>query len=297
MLNKLALCLIVAAALALSACTIDVQGEEGIIRDQKRIPLTGMPNVTIRTFNGSVELRPWDRNEILVDVERRAASAADAKDIVVRTSEEGGNVLIEAVAPRRDRDLIHFGRWTSPSVRMVVTVPARLNVEAHSGDGSIAVRDINGRIQVSTGDGAVTLRHVQGEITIRTGDGSVSVNDADGTVAVSTGDGAVDVSGRFDALAAHSGDGGIRVDARPGSTMRREWTLTSGDGGMTLRVPADLNASVDAQTGDGPITTSGVIVTGPTEAREHGILRGQIGKGGEVLTLRTGDGAINIIAK
>jgi DUF4097 and DUF4098 domain-containing protein YvlB len=295
--KNFAVCLVAAGLLASSACTIDLQGEETVVREQKRIALNGMPNVTIRTFDGSVELRSWERNEILVDIERRASNAEDARQIVVRTTEESGNVLIEAEPPRRSGDLIQLGRRRSPSVHMVVTLPARLNVDAQSGDGNIAARDLTGRIELRTGDGAVALRNLDGEINIHTGDGSVAASDVQGTLAISTGDGAVEVSGRLDSIVAHSGDGGIRIDARPGSTMRREWTITSGDGGVTLRLPPDFNASIDAHTGDGAITTSGVILTGAPEAREHGILRGQTGKGGEVLTLRTGDGPINIVAR
>ena len=43
------------------------------VREQRRIPLTGRPNVTVRTFNGPVEVRAWDRNEIVVDIEKRAS--------------------------------------------------------------------------------------------------------------------------------------------------------------------------------------------------------------------------------
>lgn len=192
---------------------------------------------------------------------------------------------------------MHFGDWHSPSVHLVVTVPRRVDVDVRSGDGSILARDLTGRIAIRTGDGAVTLQRLGGEISINTGDGSVAATEIQGTVAVNTGDGAVDVSGKLDEVTAHSGDGAIRIDARLGSRMARAWTITSGDGGVTLRVPADLDATVDAHTGDGGITADGVIVTGSSEAREHGILRGQIGKGGEVLTLRTGDGPISIVAR
>jgi DUF4097 and DUF4098 domain-containing protein YvlB len=299
-LKKLALCLLTTASLASSACTIDVQGEgygkEVVVREQKRITLTGMPNVTIRTFDGSIELRPWDRDEILLDIERRASTSADARDIVVDATEAGGNVLIEAKRPRRSRDF-HFGGWSSPRVRLTVTVPRNLDVEARSGDGSILARDLKGRIELRTGDGAVGLQRVEGEIHVSTGDGSVSARDLQGILSVTTGDGAVDLSGRFYGLIARTGDGGIRVDAREGSETQNEWRISTGDGAVTLRLPPDFNANVDAHTGDGPISASGVSVTSSSEARERGTLRGQIGKGGGVVTLRTGDGGINIMTR
>ena len=299
MLNKLSLCLLATASLASSACTIDVRGEGNgsgiVVREQKRIPLTGMPNVTIRTFDGSIELRPWDRDEIVIDIERRAATTRDARAIEIEATEDGGNVLIEAKQPRRSGGFDFGG---SPSVRLMITVPRRLIVEARSGDGSILARDLQGRIELRTGDGAVMLQRLDGEIQVSTGDGSVSARDLQGVLSVVTGDGAVDLSGRFDGLTARTGDGGIRIDARPGSEVKQDWTITTGDGGVDLRLPADFNANVDAHTGDGPISASGVQRTdSSSDAHEQRTLRGQIGKGGGVLTLRTGDGGIRIIAR
>src|SRR5687768_9612539 len=299
-MKNLALCLLGSAALASAACTIDVHGMDGqgvTVREQRRIPLTGSPNVTIRTFDGSIELRSWDRDEILLDIERRAETAVDAKVIEVETSEAGGNVLIEAKQPERRGFVMHMG--SSPSVRMLVTVPRTLNLEARTGDGSIDARDLSGRVELRTGDGSVRLQRIDGDITVSTGDGSVSARELGGMVVVSTGDGGVDMSGRFAGLRAHTGDGSIGIDALSGSTMQREWTLTSGDGGVTIRLPPDFNAEVDARTGDGAISTSGdIALTRPAgERQRRHVVRGRVGSGGEVLTLRTGDGSIRIVAR
>lgn len=298
-MKKPALYLLLGAALGSAACTIDVQGMHGpgvVVREQKRISLTGAPNVTIRTFNGSIQLRSWDRNEILLDIERRADTAADAREIEVQTSEAGGNVVIEAKHRERRGFVMHMG--TAPGVRMTVTVPRTLNLEARTSDGSIDARDLSGRVELGTGDGSVRVLQVGGDITIRTGDGSVYARELDGLVEVSTGDGSVEMSGRFAGLRAHTGDGSIGIDALAGSTMQREWNVSSGDGGVTMRLPPDFNAEIDARTGDGAISTSGIDVTRPAgEGRRRRVVRGRVGTGGEVLTLRTGDGSIRVVAR
>jgi len=278
-IKTFALCLFATAALASSGCRIDVQGS-GIggyasAREQKRLTLTGAPNLTVKTFNGSIELRPGERNEILVDIERRASTLEDAKEIVVETSEHGGNVLIEVKNPRRrQRDFIHFGSWTSPSVRLIITVPRELTVDATTGDGSIDASDVSGHIELRSGDGSIRIQRVQGEITVNTGDGAVMAREVQGTVAVNTG-------------------------ALAGSTMQREWTITSGDGGVRVRVPHEFDADVDVHTGDGSITTSGVEVLTPRRSpdEERHNVRGRIGQGGETLTVRTGDGSIDVVAR
>jgi hypothetical protein len=289
-----------AVALTAAACTIDVQGQERVVREQKRITVTGPLNLNIRTFDGLIELRSWDRPEVLVDIERRATND-DVRDLEVRTTENNGFITIEAVRHHRRDRLIHLGRWGSSSVRLRVTAPRELTVEARSGDGAILARDLSGRIDLQTGDGSVRLQQVAGEINVRTGDGTVTASDVGGAVMLQTGDGSVDISGRLDAVNVRSGDGSVRIDARPGSMMRREWSVTSGDGPVSVRLPADFNANLDAHTGDGAISAVGVMSTDPVELRRRdrrrGVLRGKIGSGGETLLVRTGDGPIVVVAK
>ena len=185
MTKKLALGLIATAALAASACTVDVHGEDTILKEQRRIPVTGTPNLTIRSFDGSIELRGWDRDEIRLDLERRAGTEADARDIRVDVTQSDGEILVEARPGRRNGLFEHFASQ-SPRVRMVFAVPHRLDVVARTGDGVILARDLNGRIELSTGDGSVRLQNLQGRMTIRTGDGAVTANELQGSVTVST---------------------------------------------------------------------------------------------------------------
>ena len=296
-MKKLALGLVAAAALGASACSVEVHGEDAIIREQKRIPVSAMPQLTIRSFDGTIEIRGWDRNEILVELERRASTEEDARSIKIDVTESEGDVLIEARPGQRNGFFEHFGR-RSPRVRMLLTVPNQLNLEARTGDGAILARGLAGRVELSTGDGSVRVQDIQGRMTIRTGDGTVNANEVQGSVTVSTGDGSVFLSGQLDELEARTGDGAIDVDVRPGSVMKGDWRVSTGDGGVKILLPQDFNADIEATTGDGGISSTGIAVirTIPDERerRRRGELRGRAGKGGEMLTVRTGDGPVDI---
>ena len=269
------------------------------VRDQRHIALTGKPNVTIRTFEGSVQVRTWDRDEILVDMEKQASTIEDAREIEVETSEAGGDVRIEAKNPRRDHNFRIFGSWRSPRVHLVITVPRQAAVDARTGDGPIDVRNVKGRIELRSGDGPIKLNEVGGDIKVSTGDGPVTARDIQGTVVVTTGDGSVEMSGRFDGLRAHTGDGSMKIDALPGSVMKQEWLISSGDGGVMLRLPDEFDADITARTGDGEISVTGIDVLTPQRNGDEGRhnVRGRLGKGGEMLTVRTGDGSINLVAR
>ena len=304
MLKKLAFCLFATASFVSSACTIDVQGSgiggrQEVVREQRTIPITGKPDVTVRTFNGSVQIRSWDQDNIHVGVERRASTLEEAKEIPVDTFQEGGMVVIRAERPHKD-DLLHFGNWRAPSVQLTISVPRGLRVEVRTGDGSIDAQDLSAGVELRTGDGPVRLQRVEGEMEVSTGDGSVTARDVQGTMIVTTGDGSVEMRGLFLGLRARTGDGPIDIDAMPGSIVRDEWRISTGDGGVMLRLPQDFNADLEATTGDGGITTSGVTVMGPPrgeENRRRHLMRGRIGTGGEMLTVRTGDGPISIAAR
>ena len=296
--KKLALALVTTTSLAATACSIDVQGEAAVLREQKRISVTGTPNLTVRSFDGTLEFRSWDRDEILIDIERRAASAAEARDIDVEVTESNGDIVVEARRPPRQGFLEQIGN-PSPRVRMVLAVPRRLNLEARTGDGAIMARDLNGRIELSTGDGSIRLQGIQGRMTIRTGDGAITANELQGSVTVSTGDGSVMLSGRLDELTARTGDGAIDINVLPGSAMRDDWNVSTGDGGVKILLPPDFNADINATTGDGGISSTGVAVMGSTRRpeereRRRKELRGRVGSGGEMLVIRTGDGPVEI---
>ncbi len=127
---------------------------------------------------------------------------------------------------------------------------------------------------------------------LHSGDGSVNLDSVDGKLHASTGDGHIQASGRFDELELKTGDGHVDVRAGSGSTLASNWRLETGDGSVSLELPPDLSADVDLHTSDGhidlemPVTTEGKI----RENEIHGKLNG----GGSLLTIRTGDGAIHL---
>jgi hypothetical protein len=289
----------VLAAVSAAACSIDLQGQETVAREERRFAIAdpdrqGPLDVVISTFDGAIDVRSWDRAEVLVQIERRAANATEGKALNVRSEQTPGRLTIEAPDPRSG-GAVQFGSWRSPSVSLVVTVPRQTSVQANSGDGAIVVRDVAGRVAAKTADGAVRVEQVDGDVRIDTGDGAVAAIDIDGVLELNTGDGAVEVVGRVDTVRITTGDGPIRLDARDGSAMKNEWSVDTGDGAITVRLPAEFNADLDTFSGDGRITVSGV----GNAASERGDnqparLNVRLGSGGPALRVRTGDGPITV---
>src|SRR5207247_10783489 len=64
---------------------IDIVGADlgkYVEREEKTFPASGKVDVTLATFDGSIEVRPWDKPEVHVTIEKRARdqAAADESD-------------------------------------------------------------------------------------------------------------------------------------------------------------------------------------------------------------------------
>ena len=253
-----------------------------------RYALQGRPEVHVKTGDGSVHVETGEASEVEARVTTEGWKIAPG-EVTVTESQTGNRIEIDVRLPKS-----HFGWPTGHrSVSLVLRVPAQADLDVHTGDGSIEVKPISGRVTLGTGDGSIAADGLQGEIRLHSGDGSIRATGLAGRLQADTGDGHLNVRGRFDALDLRTGDGGIEAAAEPGSKVESAWSLRSGDGGITLRVPADLNADLDAHTGDGRINLDRpVSVTGTVSPSA---VRGKLGSGGLPLLLHTGDGSIQLL--
>lgn len=277
----------------LSACVVTVDSHREIIREEKRFTVEGTADVRVATFDGSIQIQSWDRPDVLVEIEKRGPSKAAVEALQVVVSQTGSVIDLEVKRPKRE-SFGGMGFQQSAYARLIVSVPRTTNIHARTGDGSIRIDRVSGRIQSRTGDGSIRASEVSGDLSFDTGDGSVVVERAEGRLVVETGDGSVNVAGTLGALKLHTGDGLVIYRAEPGTTMTDDWNITTGDGSVTLYLPPDLSAELDAHTGDGRITNELDVEKAERDDKLRRTLRGRIGSGGKLLRVRTGDGAIRL---
>jgi hypothetical protein len=283
-----------AAAVGLSACTVSVQTQDFRSSEAKTFKVDGTPDLTLVTFDGAIEIRSWDRPEVQVQIEKRGSTQELANSIEVQAGQDGRRIRIEARRPAQGDALL---RWNSSrSARLIATVPRTCDLLARSGDGSIAIERVQGRLELRTGDGAIKGYEIDGDVTVNTGDGQVNLRSVAGNVDVRTGDGGVEISGRPALLRVHTGDGGVRVSVDGGVAMSGDWNIDTGDGGVVLDLPAGFRARLDAQTGDGRVRFDRDLAAQITASDDKRTARGSIGGGGPVLKVRTGDGGISVSA-
>ena len=235
----------------------------------KTFTLTGKPDLHVQTTDAAVTVDTWEQNKIEAHVHVEGYQIGP-RGIDIYDHQTGNSVVLEVRFPRHD---FHIG-WTRTRVEISVHMPRAGNVD------------------LKTGDGSIRLAGLKGEMNVASGDGSQNINDVDGVLHAHAGDGAVRASGRFDGLTIGTGDGSIEATARAGSTMANAWDIHAGDGSVRLRIPEKLAANVDFETHDGSLSVD-MPVTVSGRVRDN-TMRGTMNGGGNLLSVRTGDGSIRV---
>jgi hypothetical protein len=296
--NVYPLAAVLGLALSAGACVISVDSAVFAARDEKRFAVTGKPDLTIVTFDGTIEIRAWDRPEVVVEVEKRASDKALVDAIQVKTEQVGNRIIVEVPRPSTNANSLRIGHraffgYVDSSARLTVSVPRESDLTARTGDGSITIERVSGRLELTTGDGSIRATDLGGSLKAHSDDGSLRLVDINGWADVDTGDGGIELTGTLSAVRARTGDGSVTVRAEPGSATSDAWEIRTGDGGITVEVPDTFGAELDASTGDGSVRVEGPTLTVAGE-RERRSVRGTMAGGGRLLRIRTGSGSIHI---
>ena len=226
------------------------------------------PELRVDTNDARIEVRRGGPS-IQVRVETDGYKIGPG-EVHIYDRQDGDVLTLEVRAPRGP--FISFrNRW----IHVEVTAPENAKLILHSEDGSLVVSGISAPADLSTGDGHIEVSDFAGPLKAKTSDGSMRI------------------SGRFDDLNLSSGDGHITCEVRPGSKMSGRWVVRTSDGSLTLRLPNDFAANLEARTGDGHIRVNMPITMRSSGSEGHHI-EGALNGGGNLLDIQTGDGSINI---
>ncbi len=281
-------------ATSVTACSINVDNQGFIEREEKRFTVEGVANLTLHTFDGAVEIRGWDRSDVVVEIEKRAEDKEAVDRITVLAEQAGQNIEVDVRHSGRST-FIGIGRFTSPSARLIVNVPRQINLDVRTGDGSIVTERVEGRVELRTADGRVRVTETMGDLLVESGDGALALEDVEGRVEARTDDGTIRISGVPAVVRARSGDGSIVLRIRRGAVMADDWMVATSDGSISAELPDDFNAMIEAEPGSDSRARSDLqLADAVGGTREQRSLRGRLGAGGKTFVLRTGDGSIRL---
>ncbi len=237
----------------------------------KTYTITGTPDLRVATSDANIHVDTWDQKTIEARVTSEHYKIGE-HGLKIEEHQSGDSVELQVHFPH-DVHIITFNMHNY-----------RVEVEIHM--------PREGRVNLHTGDGTIQLANFKGQMDLQTGDGHQEIESVDGTLRARAGDGHITAAGRFDALELTTGDGRIEARALSGSTMTSSWNVRTGDGSVTLELPANFAADVDLHTSDGHIEADIPLAVEGRLGEKN--IHGKINGGGNLLTVHTGDGSIRL---
>ena len=183
------------------------------------------------------------------------------------------------------------------------------NTEATTSGGDITIGHTTGDVKAKTSGGDITIKRVNGEVDVHTSGGDVTIDNAEGTLRAGTSGGDISIRNAAGAgVTAMTSGGDIAARLSPtASALEEEWILKSSGGELTIRIPEDLSATVEAEIhlerswfgsdrGDYRIDSDFDLDEEVDDGRNRRTIRatGDINGGGNRIRLETSGGDIRI---
>jgi len=271
--------------------------------DQTRA-LNADGRVSIENLKGSVQVRTWDRAEVHIG----GTLGDGVKQLQVQGSES--SVQIEVDYPD---DNGWFGKGRSEPSELIVTVPAKaeVDVDVISADVDVvgvagrrlSIDSVSGRVKAKGKPARAELESVSGEIEATLESAELDVSSVSGSLRVtgtSSGEIALEtVSGSIDLEAGTIKR--LRIESVSGSAEAQLQALAPGgridgetlSGRLTVSLPATTSASVNISTFSGAIRST----VGEVKREEYGpgaSLETRLGDGNGKIELESFSGSVRL---
>jgi DUF4097 and DUF4098 domain-containing protein YvlB len=305
---KLTIPAVAAGLLCLTACDVQDWGDLSTGRFTSDFhysyPLRAGGTLTLETFNGSVEISPWEQNTIDISGTKYGPTqnAADSVKIDIDHTADSVSIRVPRPYDRRNREGAKFvvkvphgvvlDRITSSNGGIRATAgagPSRFKTS----NGSIHVEGLDGNLDAQTSNGPIEVRDVKGDVVAHTSNGHIRADGVDGTVDASTSNSSVRAEiGRPDRnVRIETSNGPVELWLPNG--LSREVRVNTNNSGITLHLPPGLNARVLARTSNSSITTDFDVSLRGQIDKNH--MDATIGSGGPLIDLSTSNGSIRLL--
>lgn len=286
---------------------------------EKSFPVSPGGQLRLKTFSGSVEVRPSADPEAAVKVSLHqkidASTDAEADELLQKMTltfdASPSEVAILAQYPKREGIKKFFGLNFWPPVQLTwkITVPARFHIDVDTAGGSITVGDFQGNVKTDTSGGSIKIGKIEGDVLADTSGGSISLASASGASKLDTSGGSIKVGTVRGPAHLDTSGGSIRVE-RAEDTVQADTSggsidvaftgpikgpckLDTSAGGITVHVDSTAAFDLEADTSAGGVTCDLPITVQGRIKRDH--LSGKVNGGGPRMKLDTSAGSIRIL--
>lgn len=190
--------------------------------------------------NGSVTVKGWTRNDVLVRsrVDAWARRDSDAAMLMTEVHVDASNGSVTASGPSNWDD----EGW---SVSYEIFVPQKTSVDARAVNGGVSVSDVEGTMHLETTNGGINLNRVAGDVSGETRNGGVNV-ELEGS------------TWRGRQLDVETKNGGVNVSMPSNYSARLEAETVNGR--VISDVPMVVRGWLRRQSLDGTIGSGGPLI-------------------------------------
>jgi len=214
-------------------------------------------------------------------------------ELVFETRRVGNDIVICVLGPEDDCDddgVTRHGRSRDGRQRhadVTIRVPKGVKLHVVSGNGAVEAEGTGAGVIARSGNGAVRVEAHGDSVVAHSGNGDIDVRGAGGPVNAHSGNGRIEVTTSLGPVQATTGNGSIQVEmaALRGS---ENMSFRSGNGRVTVTLPADYNGELESSTGNGHLVSDFPLSVEGRLDRQR--VRATIGKGGPRLRITSGNG-------
>jgi hypothetical protein len=194
----------------------------------------------------------------------------------------------KADAEKAITNVVFSGTVTGDELRLKADMPS--GPRPYGASLTITARESTDLV-LSTTNGDINVSNTVGDLSAGTTNGDVELTGTTGTADISTTNGKLNVRVHSGAIAGTTTNGTVDCDfAALGPTEDAELETTNG--AVTLLLPADVSAVIDATNTNGTITIYDFTVVYEVQTATH--VRGRIGSGASSITITTTNGDITV---
>jgi DUF4097 and DUF4098 domain-containing protein YvlB len=217
----------------------------------KSYKVEGKQQIVAETFNGAVDVLTGAADKVEIKVTKRTGGpnqdeADDDLDNIDVRLEQTGNKVVIHVRSINPKPFVNRG------AAIEIQVPEGSTLDLRTTNGKVSTVGLVGDTVAHSSNGPIQAQGSRGTLDLETSNGSISVNGGVGKISAKSSNGGIDIVSDNALLAAHTSNGRISYRGKLGAG---DHVLSTSNGSVTVKLPADAAFGLKAKTSNGKITT------------------------------------------
>jgi DUF4097 and DUF4098 domain-containing protein YvlB len=217
----------------------------------KSYAIEGKQQIVAETFNGAVEVLTGAADKVEIKVTKRTGGSSqeaaddDLDNIEVKFDQSGNKIAIHVRS-------INPKPFVNRGAAIEIQVPEGSTLDLRTTNGKVSATGLVGDTIAHSSNGPIQAQRTRGTLDLETSNGTIAVVGGVGRISAKTSNGGIDITTDKALLDAHTSNGRISYN---GSLGAGDHVLSTSNGSVTVKMPADASFKLEARTSNGRINT------------------------------------------